>query len=186
MLTRSRAERIPMSREEFLQRADRLEEGLRDWEDGVAVRSVVAHGRHGHFISELYIYLKVRKGQDIGLVRQEVFVDFDSRIFGVDLAVLFPDHGARYRGGRVHGCPDIIVEVLSDDSVDRDRTDKFDAYYDAGVLWYWIGDPVAGILEEYRHTAGGYVRTASGNLDRAFEPQALPGLKVIVRDLLED
>ncbi|MHB2017412.1 MAG: Uma2 family endonuclease [Candidatus Xenobia bacterium] len=186
MLMRPRVERIAMSKEEFLRRADRLEEGLRDWEEGVAIRGMVAHSRHGYFIAELYGFLKTRRGNGVGKVRQEVFVDFGSRTFGADLAVLFPDHVDRLQKGRIQGCPDIVVEVLSEDSVDRDRTDKFDAYWRAGVPWYWIGDPEFGILEEYQHTAQGYVRTASGNLERPFQPLALPGLQVPLDALLED
>lgn len=39
------------------------------------------------------------------------------------------------------GVPDLVVEVISDDSVSRDRVDKFDEYEEAGVREYWIIDP---------------------------------------------
>jgi Uma2 family endonuclease len=41
----------------------------------------------------------------------------------------------------VDGPPDLIVEVVSDDSASRDRADKFEEYEDAGVHEYWIVDP---------------------------------------------
>lgn len=173
-----------MAKEEFLRRAEIREECLQDWEDGMAIRVMPVHTRHGYFIGILFGLLNsyVRGGK----VRQEAFVDFGARTFGVDLVVLFAEHTDRLVDGRVKGCPDLIVEVLSPDSIDRDRTVKFDYYYNQGVPWYWIGDPVAGILEEYRYSADGYVRTASGSLDSAFQPKAVAGLSVVMADLLED
>jgi Uma2 family endonuclease len=39
------------------------------------------------------------------------------------------------------GAPDLIIEVISDDSVGRDRAEKFEEYEEAGVREYWIIDP---------------------------------------------
>ena len=38
------------------------------------------------------------------------------------------------------GAPDLIIEVISDDSVGRDRAEKFEEYEEAGVREYWIID----------------------------------------------
>jgi Uma2 family endonuclease len=42
---------------------------------------------------------------------------------------------------RLVGSPDLIVEIVSADSVQRDRDDKFQEYREAGVPEYWIIDP---------------------------------------------
>ena len=42
---------------------------------------------------------------------------------------------------RFVGGPDLVVEVVSGDSVRRDRVDKFQEYEQAGVREYWIIDP---------------------------------------------
>lgn len=42
----------------------------------------------------------------------------------------------------VHGAPDLVVEILSDSSRRIDRLTKFSLYQQAGVLEYWIVDPV--------------------------------------------
>lgn len=44
----------------------------------------------------------------------------------------------------LRGPADLIVELISDDSVTRDRTDKFYEYQEAGVREYWIIDPRPG------------------------------------------
>ena len=45
---------------------------------------------------------------------------------------------------RLVGPPDLIVEIVSKDSVQRDRDDKFGEYREAGVREYWIIDPRPG------------------------------------------
>jgi Uma2 family endonuclease len=42
---------------------------------------------------------------------------------------------------RFEGAPDLVVEVISADSVRRDRVDKFQEYEQAGVREYWLIDP---------------------------------------------
>jgi Uma2 family endonuclease len=41
---------------------------------------------------------------------------------------------------RLIGAPDLIIEIVSKDSVGRDRRDKFKEYREAGVREYWIID----------------------------------------------
>ena len=42
------------------------------------------------------------------------------------------------------GPADLVIEVISDDSVTRDRVEKFDEYLEAGVREYWVIDPRPG------------------------------------------
>ena len=53
---------------------------------------------------------------------------------------------AKENAGRVQekffdGAPDLIIEVISDESTSRDRVDKFEEYEEAGVREYWLIDP---------------------------------------------
>ncbi|MDZ7262028.1 MAG: Uma2 family endonuclease [candidate division KSB1 bacterium] len=49
----------------------------------------------------------------------------------------------------VDGAPDLAVEIVSPDSVDRDWRDKFLEYEKAGVKEYWIIDPSNERMEIY-------------------------------------
>ncbi|MER3485893.1 MAG: hypothetical protein C4345_07940, partial [Chloroflexota bacterium] len=49
-------------------------------------------------------------------------------------------HLDRLTPERVVGPPDLIIEVVSEDSEHRDRVDKFNEYEAAGVPEYWIVD----------------------------------------------
>jgi Uma2 family endonuclease len=54
------------------------------------------------------------------------------------------------------GGPDLVVEVVSRDSRQRDHVDKKQVYQEAGVSEYWLIDPLQQRMEFYRLTAGRY------------------------------
>lgn len=51
----------------------------------------------------------------------------------------------------VHGTPDLIVEILSPSTSDRDRTIKLERYEECGVPEYWIVDPETENVAVYRY-----------------------------------
>jgi Uma2 family endonuclease len=61
-----------------------------------------------------------------------------------DLLFIAREHLDRLSDLRLSGPADLVVEVLSDDSVARDRADKFYEYQAAGVREYWLIDPRPG------------------------------------------
>ena len=64
-----------------------------------------------------------------------------------DHTILQPDlvYIARSRRGivqdRIEGPPDLVIEILSNKNVRRDRVDKMNLYAQFGVAEYWIVDP---------------------------------------------
>lgn len=81
------------------------------------------------------------------------------------------------------GAPDLVIEVLSPSTAARDRNIKLVAYARAGIAHYWIADPDAPAVEEYRLTSDGYALTARYEPGQAFEPELFPGLRIEVREL---
>ena len=61
-----------------------------------------------------------------------------------DLLFIASAHLERLTEARLSGPADLVVEVVSDDSVARDRAEKFYEYQAAGVPEYWIIDPPPG------------------------------------------
>ena len=86
--------------------------------------------------------------------------------------------------GRVHGAPSLIVEIHSAGSSSRDRVTKFNAYFRAGVEWYWLVDRDSLAVEEYHATRDGYIRSADAEPGGVFQPKALPGLELNLAELL--
>ena len=85
-------------------------------------------------------------------------------------------NAGRVTAKRLEGPADLIIEVVSDDSVGRDYDEKFIEYQDCGVQEYWIVDP-----RPRRNRALFYQRGVDGLLEAVnpeagvYRSQAIPG-----------
>jgi Uma2 family endonuclease len=61
-----------------------------------------------------------------------------------DIVVSLATSAGRLDDQRLNGAADLVVEILSNESVTRDRRDKFAEYAMAGVSEHWIIDPRMG------------------------------------------
>lgn len=98
-----------------------------------------------------------------------------------DVAFVRASRSGILKRGYVDGPPDLAVEIVSPESVDRDYELKRGAYEKAGVEEYWILDP-----DERRAT---FLRLAGDRYadvplsDHVFESAVLPGFRLDVRHL---
>jgi Uma2 family endonuclease len=90
--------------------------------------------------------------------------------------------------GKLHGPPDLVVEVLSQGSANaqRDRQDKLKLYDRFGVTEYWIVDRFARQVEVYRRDAGQLTHAAAWGIDDQLTSPMLPGFDMPVESLFED
>jgi len=80
--------------------------------------------------------------------------------------------------------PDFVVEVLSASTAANDRGVKFEDYAAHGVAEYWIIDPDAETVEQYRLAGDSYelaIKAQTGEL-RSF---AVPGFVIPVRAIFD-
>jgi Uma2 family endonuclease len=72
--------------------------------------------------------------------------------------VLFVSQSRRdvIRTNHIEGPPDLIIELVSPDSITRDWRDKYQAYEAAGVREYWVIDRNAQRMDAYQLGPGGY------------------------------
>jgi Uma2 family endonuclease len=75
--------------------------------------------------------------------------------------------------------PDLVVEVLSESTENRDRGIKLEDYAEHGVGEYWIVDPDGEVVEQYVLDAGRY-RLESRKDDGELHSVAVRGLHVPV------
>lgn len=61
-----------------------------------------------------------------------------------DILFVAREHLDRLTEERLAGPADLVVELISDSSVARDRSDKFYEYEEAGIREYWVIDPRPG------------------------------------------
>ena len=56
----------------------------------------------------------------------------------------------------IHGAPDLVVEILSPSTADRDKELKLRLYAQAGVREYWIVDPDERSVQVMELGSSGY------------------------------
>jgi Uma2 family endonuclease len=95
----------------------------------------------------------------------EMQCDPDGNSREPDILFVSTEHLDRLTPRRLEGAADLIIEVVSDDSVSRDYDDKFVEYQECGVQEYWIVDP-----RPRRNRAAFYQRNSEGVFE-AVNPQ---------------
>jgi Uma2 family endonuclease len=73
--------------------------------------------------------------------------------------------GTKYGYPELEGSPDMVLEVVSDSSVEKDTVIQRDLYWQAGITEYWLVDARGERLsfEILRYTAKGYVAVRRQN-----------------------
>ena len=138
---------IPMSYDEYLAWYDK-EAGRRgEWVDGEVIPFMSTSIRHGDIIGFLlHLVRSYFETRPVGRVFiQEIELRTrEGSAREPDLQVVLREHADRIEEMRVRGAADMVVEIISPDSVTRDRRNKFAEFEEAGVPEYWIIEPRAG------------------------------------------
>lgn len=123
-----------------------------EWVDGEVIvmsPASVIHNRLTRFLlSLLQDYVQERGlGEAFGT---ELFVRIDSQRRRLpDVFFVASDRAGRLYENHFEGAPNLIIEVVSTDSVDRDWRGKYLEYQAAGVDEYWVIDPLYRRMEAY-------------------------------------
>jgi len=138
--------RIKMSYEEYLAWP---EEGVQaEWADGEMIIFMPPKDLHQAAVG--FIYRLIAQFVDLlklGAVRVaplEMRVRPDAPAREPDVFFVAQQHIERLTADRLDGPADLAIEVISDESVSRDRGDKFYEYQEGGVRECWIIDPRPG------------------------------------------
>jgi Uma2 family endonuclease len=82
------------------------------------------------------------------------------------------------------GVPDLVIEILSESSIDTDREDKYHEYEKAGVQEYWIVDPFAQCIDIYTLEDGTYISYGKWEIGKVAKSKLLSGLEVKVDEII--
>ncbi|MFB6286694.1 MAG: Uma2 family endonuclease [Candidatus Bipolaricaulia bacterium] len=101
------------------------------------------------------------ESHDLGVVR---FAPLDVELSNHDVAqpdLIFLSHDNLdlVQEGRVRGAPDLVVEIFSPSTEQRDRTTKRTLYARHGVGEYWLVDPEAETIEVLSLGEEGFTQT---------------------------
>lgn len=146
-----------MTYEEFLAWAD--EDTLAEWVDGEVVMTSPAGYRHqdisNFLVSVLRSFVEVHQlGKVLGAPFQMKLAHSGRE---PDLLFVANEHLERLKETYLDGPADLVVEIVSPESIGRDRGKKFYEYEQAGISEYWLIDPLREQAEFYQlDTQGRY------------------------------
>lgn len=185
MAARSATAGIPQDRllsfEEFLAAAD--EDVGAEWVDGEVVLMTPASDVHQDlvrfFLSLLSLFIESR---ELGWVRSAPFAMYlpvrpQSR--EPDLLFVRRERMNLIENGYLNGPADMVIEIVSPESVKRDRGEKFVEYEAAGIEEYWLIDPLRRLAEFYRLAEDGRYRMEP-LLDGVFTSRTVEGFQLRV------
>jgi Uma2 family endonuclease len=160
--------------EEFLDWAD--EDTLAEWVDGSVVMASPASAHH----QELAIFLTTVLAtyasiHDLGTVLTGPFQMKLARSGREpDVLVVLKEHLDRLHTTLLKGPADLVVEIVSEESVGRDRGAKFEEYREAGIPEYWLLDPRLDQAEFYWLDERGRYQLAPISADGVYRSRVLP------------
>jgi Uma2 family endonuclease len=102
------------------------------------------------------------------------FSDVD--IVQPDLIVVLKRHRQIITPKKIKGVPDLVVEIVSPFSEDRDRGLKRELYQRSGVPEYWLVDAGEHAVEQYVLEGGAYILAAKESKEISF--RQVPGVVV--------
>lgn len=160
-----------------------------EFEEGTLIPMPQPHSRHQQILTVLLVtlwsYIRPRR---LGRVWPEIDVMLpgEQRVYVPDLVYLRAEHLDRHHedDGRIHGAPDLVVEILSPSTRLRDRTTKREAYQQAGVPWYWLVDQDDLTIEELELTPRGYLLAQVVAPGQPFHPPLFPELSMDLAALM--
>ena len=179
-------DRRKMTYEEFLAWAD--EDTTAEWIDGEVVMCSPASRRH----QEIGLFL----GQVVGLYVEHrgmgriLVPPFQMKLADSgrepDLLFVASEHLGRLTETYLEGPADLVVEIVSPESMGRDRGEKFYEYEQAGVPEYWLIDPQTQRVEFYRLTEDGQYRLVLPDAEGIYRSDVLPGFWLRVEWLWQE
>ena len=166
-----------MTYEEFLDWAD--EDTHAEWVNGEVVFMSPVSNLHqdvsGFLLQCLLFFVQERQ---LGIVRYESFqMKLIEDLPGREPDILFisNERMANLQNSYLSGPADLVVEIVSPESIRRDTVDKFTEYEAAGVPEYWLIDPLQETALFYRLDENGLFRPALLESNGIYHCAVLPG-----------
>jgi len=176
--------KAPVSLDQFLAHLD--EDDWTEWVQGKVITLSPASNRH-QALSDflLAILLLFAEARDLGTVRSAPFLmvlrDQD-RAREPDLLFVRREHTDRIRETHLEGAADLVVEIVSPDSLSRDRGEKFVEYEAAGISEYWLLNPQRKQADFYRLQPAGEgpdrYHPVTRDVDGSLRSQVLEGFRL--------
>jgi len=168
---------VRLAYEEFLTQYDGTHA---EWQDGEVISMSPVSRRHqdigAFFLLLLGFYVEYKS---LGKI---LYSQFQMRLrtqkTGREPDILFvaTQNLARVQPNYLDGPADLAIEIISPESIRRDRDTKFREYQQAGVGEYWLIDPLIQTANFYQLNAEGCCQDTPPDAEGRYVCRALPGL----------
>jgi Uma2 family endonuclease len=166
-----------MTYEEFLAWCD--EDTWAEWVDGEVIVLTPASDKHQNLADFLTAILRIyTEARRSGVVRSAPFqMKTGPELPGREPDILFiaQEHLDRLKEMYLDGPADLVVEIVSPESMARDRGEKFYEYEKGGVREYWLIDPQRRRAEFYRLGEEGWYQLVPVDEEGVFRSGVVSG-----------
>lgn len=123
---------------------------------------------------------------DLGFVGiEKVMISLTRNDYEPDVCFFKKDKASLFKKGQSKfPAPDLIIEILSKRTEDRDRGIKFEDYQEHEVAEYWLIDPKEEVVEQYHLEKGKYMlklKAKTGEIDSFI----LKGFTIPIRSIFD-
>ena len=153
--------------------------------DGEIIMSPSPLFEHQNIVSNLMFLMRtfIGKNQSGKVIPSpmDVYLD-ESEVYQPDIIYISNENSKIIRD-RVHGAPDLVVEILSPSNGYYDLVHKKKIYEQSGVKEYWIVDPMEKTVDIFENKTGKYVLISQSEKTGTVKSGVLKGFEVNLTDL---
>lgn len=127
-----------------------------EWVDGTVIKMSPVYEKHDEITQYLTIlfnaYFELRPTGKIRLAPFVMCLQLEDKRTNreSDLQIILNSNPNSLTPTYMDGAADIVIEIVSQESIQRDYAEKFHEYEQAGVSEYWIIDPLKKDVRFYR------------------------------------
>jgi len=155
-----------------------------EWENGEVIVFMAASRRHQLLVLWLSQVLNIFvQSYDLGVM---LIAPFNMKLAmlkrGREPDILFVSQARQVliQENHLAGAADLVIEIISPESVERDRVKKMSEYEAAGVQEYWLIDPETEQAEFYQLSNIGKYQLVSPDIHGIYHSNVLTGLQLEV------
>ena len=127
--------------------------------DGECIMPAMPTSQHQYIATRLAVYIfNYVEGRGLGKTfgsPVDVYVS-ETTVLQPDLSFLSSERLFIDDGKKLNGAPDLVIEILSEATEQRDRTFKFREYARSGAKEYWLVSPEKREIEVYQNSENGF------------------------------
>lgn len=149
-----------VSFQDYLKLYDSVEGAHTEWVAGsVEVYEMSTSRKHAELLGFLHVlfmfFMAKNKRGKIYLSDFPMYISENEPAHEPDLMIVLQENQERVHPTYLEGPADLVLEIISPESVARDRGNKFVEYERFGVPEYWLIDPIREIAMVYKRNEQG-------------------------------